>query len=170
VSVPGVPNEKLTVSATNAIMINKGNGKYIIKPTADGIVNVTVTANLENGEKRNMGVQQLRIKRIPKPVAKLGNIVDVGKMSKGEFDAQTVLQAYYENFGFAANCKVTTFEMSYETNGVIGTTKVNGNSLTDLKQTFKQLRKNSRVYFENIKAVGPDGLQVPLSPLTIKVN
>ena len=170
VSVPGVPNEKLTVSASNAVMINKGNGKYIIKPNADGVVNVTVTANLDDGEKRNMGVQQFRIRRIPKPNAKIGNIIDVGRMSKGEFDAQTVIQAYYDNFGFSATCKVTSFDMSYETNGVIGTISVKGNSLEELKKTYKQLRKNSRVYFENIKAIGPDGLEVKLGSLSIKVN
>lgn len=170
VSVPGVPNEKLTVSATNAILINKGNGKYVIRPNADGIVNVSVYANLESGEKRNMGVQQLRIKRIPKPVAKLGNITETGKMSKGEFEAQSILQAYYDNFGFNAACKVTSFDMAYEANGVIGTIQVKGNSINDLKKTYKQLRKNSRVYFENIKGIGPDGLVVSLSPLTLKVN
>jgi gliding motility-associated protein GldM len=170
VSVPGVPNERLSVSASNAIMVSKGNGKYIIKPNADGIVNITVIANLESGEKRNMGVQQLRIKRIPKPVAKIGNIVESGKMSKGEFDAQSVVQAYYENFGFNATCKVTSYDMAYEVNGVVGSLTVTNNNLADAKKIYKQLRKNSRVYFENIKAVGPDGLIVPLSPLVIRVN
>lgn len=170
VSVPGIPNEKLTVSASNAVMINKGNGKYVLKPNADGVVNVTVTANLDNGEKRNMGVQQFRIKRIPKPTAKIGNIIDVGKMSKGEFDAQTIIQAYYDNFGFKATCKVTSFEMTYESNGAFGTIAVKGNNLDELKKTYKQLRKNNRVYFENIKAIGPDGLEVKLSSLSIKVN
>ena len=170
VSVPGIPNERLSVSATNAVMISKGNGKYIIKPTADGLVSVNVFATMENGERRNMGVQTMRIKRIPKPVAKIGNIIDAGKMSKGEFDAQTVIQAYYENFGFNALCKVVSYDMSYETNGVIGTTTVQSNNLAGVKNTYKQLRKNSRVYFENIKVLGPDGIVVPISPLTLKVN
>lgn len=170
VSVPGVPNEKLTVSASNAVMVSTGNGKYIIKPNGDGVVNVSVIANLENGEKRNMGVQEFRVKRIPKPTAKIGNIIDIGRMSKGEFDAQTTIQAYYDNFGFKATCKVTSFDMAYETNGVVGTISVKGNSLEELKSTFKKLRKNSKVYFENIKAVGPDGLEVKLGQLSIRVN
>ncbi len=171
VSVPGIPNEKLTVSASNAILINKGNGKYIVKPIADGEVKVNVFADLENGEKRNMGIQILRVKRIPKPEAKIGNIINEGKMSKSEFDVQSIIQAYYLNFGFQANCFVKSFDMSYETNGVIGTVSVKGNNINDeLKKVYRQLRKNSRVYFENIKATGPDGLEVSLSPLTIKVK
>ncbi|MCX6294857.1 MAG: gliding motility protein GldM [Bacteroidetes bacterium] len=171
VSVPGIPNEKLTVTATNAILINKGNGKYIVKPIADGEVKVNVFADLENGEKRNMGIQVLRVKRIPKPEAKIGSIIIEGKMSKAEFDVQSIIQAYYLDFGFQANCFVKSFDMSYETNGVIGTVSVKGNNINDeLKKVYRQLRKNSRVYFENIKATGPDGLEVSLSPLTIKVK
>ncbi len=170
VSVPGIPTEKLTVSATNGVMINKGGGKYMIKPNADGVVSVSVFATMENGERRNMGTQTMRIKRVPKPVAKIGNIIESGKMSKGEFDAQSVIQAYYDNFGFNALCKVTSYDMAYEVNGVVGTLSVTNNNLAEAKKVYKQLRKNSRVYFENIKGIGPDGLTVPLSPLSIKVN
>jgi gliding motility-associated protein GldM len=170
VSVPGIPTEKLSVSASNAILTNKGNGKYIVKPTSEGKVNITVVASMDNGEKRNMGVMSFRIKRLPKPVAKIGEIIGEGRMSKGEFDVQNTLQGFYENFDFGGTCKIISFDMAYEANGTIGTTSVKGCSIESLKPIFKKLRKNSKVYFENIKAIGADGKPADVSPLTIKIN
>ncbi len=171
VSVPGVPTDRLSVSINNGTLIPTGKGTYNVKVMNGTKADVSVTALMENGERKNMGTMTFRVKSVPKPVAKLGNITDNGKMSKGEFDAQTTLQAYYDNFQFNATCKVTSYDMSYEANGVIATMTINNNLITqEQKNTFKKLRKNSKVYFENIKAVGPDGKTVPLSGLNIRVN
>ncbi|MBN8695684.1 MAG: gliding motility protein GldM [Bacteroidetes bacterium] len=171
VSVPGIPTERLSVSATNATLVNLGNGQFNLIPTGDGVANVNVIANMENGEKRNMGTMTLRIKRIPKPVAKLGNITSEGSMSKGEFDSKTTLEAYYDNFPYQATCKVTSFTMSYLTNGVIGSVNISGNNISDqLKTIYKSLKRGSKVYFENIIGVGPDGQPNKLGALTVKVN
>jgi hypothetical protein len=49
--------------------------------------------------------------------------------------------------------------------------KSNSNLFTDeMKTQLKMIKKNQRIMFENIKAVGPDGAEVKLSPLTVKVN
>ena len=171
VSVPGIPNERLTVSATNAILKNNGNGKFIVNVKNGPKVDVNVFATMENGEKRNMGVMTFRVKRVPKPVAKLGEITDEGKMTKPQFDNLVTLESYYENFDFGATCKVVSFDMSYFIGDACDTKHMQGNSISkDLKDLYKKLKRNNRVYFENIKAVGPDGIMVKLSPITIKVN
>lgn len=171
VSVPGVPNERLTVSATNASLKSSGNGQFIMSVKNGPKVDVNVFATMENGEKRNMGTMTFRVKKVPKPVARLGSITSEGRMTKGEFDNQQMLSAYYENFDFAANCKVTSYDMVYFIGGASGTISVKGNLISkELKDIYKRLKKNEKVYFENIRGVGPDGETVPLSPLTIKVN
>ena len=171
VSVPGVPNERLTVSASNATLKSQGNGKFILNVKTGTKVDVNVLATMENGEKRNMGVMTFRVKRIPKPLAKVGAITSEGRMSKGEFDVQQAVFAYYENFDFEAKCQVISFDMSYFVGGASATESVKGNLLGQkVKDIYKRLKRNDRVYFENIKAVGPDGIPVALSPLTIKVN
>ncbi|MBA3970932.1 MAG: gliding motility protein GldM, partial [Bacteroidetes bacterium] len=118
VSVPGIPTEKLTVSATNAVLTSKGNGKYEVKPNADGTVNVSVTATLENGEKRNMGSQVLRIKRIPKPNAKFAELIESGSLNKGTITVQRGLIAFYPSFEYDATPKITSFSMSILGGGI----------------------------------------------------
>jgi gliding motility-associated protein GldM len=171
VSVPGVPNERLTVSATNATLKNNGKGKFIMTVKNGPKVDVSVFATMENGEKRNMGVISFRVKHVPKPVAKIGEITGAGKMSKGEFDVQNGISAHYEDFDFEAVCKVTSFKMSYQSGGLYTDITVKGNQITDvLKRTYKKLKTNDIVSFEEIKAIGPDGITVSLSPLTLKVK
>jgi len=171
VSVPGIPNERLTVSASNAVLKSSGNGKFIMDVKNGPNVDVTVWAAMENGEKRNMGVMTFRVKRIPKPVAKIAGIIDEGNMSRGEFQAQKGIFAYYENFDFNAVCKVVSFEMSYMSKGLSFNEVVKGNQISDvLHNLYNKQAKNCKVRFENIKAVGPDGTIVKLSPLTLKVN
>ncbi len=171
VSVPGIPNERLTVSATNAILKNNGNGKFIMNIKGGTKVDVNVFATMGNGEKRNMGAVSFRVKRVPKPVARIANITDEGKISRNEFDAIGGIFAYYEDFDFNVVCKVISFKMSYMSQGLTQDVTVLGNHITDeLHTIYKKLKRNDRVVFEDIKAVGPDGATVKLSPLTIKVN
>lgn len=172
VSVPGIPTEKLTVSATNASLVSTGKGKYDMKVRQGPEVNVTVSATMENGEKKNMGTMTFRVKRVPKPIARYGELTENGKMTKNLIEAQQGLIAFYKDFEFKATPKVTSFSMSILAAG--GTAEdftSNSNMLTPaMKSRLSRLRKNERVVFEDIKAVGPDQLPVPLSALMIKVN
>jgi gliding motility-associated protein GldM len=171
VSVPGIPNERLTVAVTNASLKSDGNGKYIMKVNNGPEVKVNVFASMGNGEKRNMGTMSFRVRRVPKPVAKIGQITTEGKMSKSEFNVLQIISAYYENFEFNAQCKVLSYDMIYTVGGTSGSKSVVGNTIDQsLKDLFSKLRRNDRVYFENIKAKGPDGISVPLSPIKLKVN
>ncbi len=171
VSVPGVPNEKLTVSASNAIMISQGNGKYIIKPITDGVVNVSVIANLENGEKRNMGVQEFRVRRIPKPSAKFAEMTESGSVNKGTITVQKGLIAFYPSFEYESKPVVTSFTMSFISGGIAEDYFSTSNMLTSAMITrLQKVKKNERIFFEEIKGMGPDGIVVAMSPMIIKVK
>lgn len=170
VSVPGIPTERLSVSANNATLKNTGKGKFILNVNGGKQADVNVFATMENGEKRNMGTMTFRVKKIPKPVARIGNVKEQGAMSKGEFQTQLGLFADYENFDFNVSCKVVSFEMVYSKNGLQQSKVVKGNVITDeLHNIYKKLSKNDKVTFENIKAMGPGGQIVSLSPLILKV-
>lgn len=171
VSVPGIPNERLSVSASNATLKNMGDGKYMVNVKGGKTVDVSVMATMENGEKRNMGTMSLRVKRIPNPEPKFANEVNRTTISLSELQTTRGIFADYENFEFSAVCKVTSFEMVYPSQGMQLSINGTGNIITpDMLAVFKKLKKNERIRFENIKAVGPDGQTVKLSPLSIKIN
>lgn len=171
VSVPGIPTERLSVSANNATLKSTGNGKYILNVKGGTQADVNVFATMENGEKRNMGTMTFRVKRVPAPVARIGKIKGEGVMKRGEFQIERGIFADYDNFNFNVSCKVVSFEMVYSKNGLMQSKEVKGNILTDeLHDIYKKLSKNDKVRFENIKAMGPTGQIEALSPLTLKVN
>jgi gliding motility-associated protein GldM len=171
VSVPGIPTERLSISATNAVLVNKGNGKYEVKPSGDGVVNVNVSATMEDGTKRSMGTQTLRIKRIPKPFAKYGELTESGVMSKSKAMIQQGLVAYYQDFVYAATPKVVGFKMSIVGSGIAEEyPAVSGNLLSGpMKDRLGKLKRNEKIIFEDIWAVGPDGIKVKLNDMIVKI-
>lgn len=171
VSVPGFPNEKLAVSASNASLKSLGNGKYEVKPTADGTVTVNVVASMENGEKRNMGSQVLRVKRIPKPNAKFAEMTESGSVNRGTIIVQKGLIAYYASFEYESKPVVTSFTMSFISGGIAEDyTSINNMLTPAMINRLQKIKKNERIFFEDIKGMGPDGIKVDMSPMIIKVK
>jgi len=155
VSAPGVSSNELSVSITG------GNGKLeklsgttnswnvkVDKPTDDCKINVSA-GSLKSSK-------TFRVKRIPDPVAKLGNKPD-GEMGNGEFKVQRGLIAALENFDFDARCEIQSFNVvkvakrsdpvTVENTG--GTFK---ESAINLVQSAKP---GDTYYFESVKARCP---------------
>lgn len=170
VSVPGIPTEKLSVSAVNGTLIATGSGKYNVKVTGGTKVDVNVFATMDNGEKKNMGTMSFRVKQIPKPKAKFGEITDSGVMSKSMASTQQGLIAQYENFIYNITAKVTSFKMVVFTASGVLELESNSNMLTPkMKEQLQLIKRNSRIMFEDIQAIGPGGA-VKLGPVTVKIN
>ncbi len=173
VSVPGIATDKTTVSVTNGTLINKGNGKYVLKPsTMSGKADVTVYATTEDGQKRNMGTMTFRIKQVPKPLLKFAGLTTNGSVPKNIIENQAGLIAEYDNFVFLSpiQAKVTSFKMVII--GPNGTEDYDSkdNLITGaMKTRIKRLKKNERIFFEDVKSVGPSGIKESLTGLTIKV-
>jgi gliding motility-associated protein GldM len=170
VSVPGIPNERLSVSATNASLRPDGNGKFTMKVSKGPEVNVNVFATMENGERRNMGTMSFRVKEIPKPLSRFGSLTASGKMTKNQIESQMGLMAFYDNFDFKADAKVTSFNMSVSIGGVSNDIPSPNNLITDkMKEQIRLLRKGQKVIFEQIIGRGPDGKEKKLNDLVITV-
>lgn len=171
VSVPGIPTDRLIVTASNGTLRSTGKGKYDVMTTQGPEVKINVSARMENGETRNMGTSTFRVLRIPDPKAKFGTITLSGKMSKNAMAAQQGLIASYDNFVYQATPKVTSFTMTVISGNVAEDFVSNSNMLTpQMKDRMNRLKRNERVIFEEIKGKGPDNRLVALSPLTIKVD
>lgn len=164
ISVPGVPNNKVQPSISGGggtLSKNpKGTGAdYIVKVTTQGEATINITADFD-GKKVNMGAQKFRVKRVPDPIAKIGGKKD-GNFPKNALIAQSAVIAELENFDFEIYYKVTKFKMSLYRKGkdpvdIEGT----GNLINaNMKSALGGARAGDKVYFEYIKAVGPDGTQ-----------
>jgi len=173
VSVPGVPNDKLSVMVTNGKLISKGNGKFAVEEPSAGKAIVRVMAEMGDGAKRPMGEISFRVKNLPKPTAKIGDLTASGKMKGSLLAAQDALLCFYDKFDFKAKPQVLSFEviLTNSSNGLPSPTPVQGYRIPgDLQAKIRKLHHGEYVSFESIKAQGPDHRTITLDPIVIRIE
>ncbi len=151
----------VNVSGCGATIANSGNGKYITKASSTGTCIVTVMAKTANGIKQQGPPQFFRVKRFPNPPLKVSGKSTYGNLEMKLADAKNMNTLGVDNagFDFVAQFKMEKFSMCT----VIGGTAsapiyCNGNQLTnEAKEALKKLKVGSKVYFEDIKVIAPDG-------------
>jgi gliding motility-associated protein GldM len=168
ISVPGVPSDKIFPSITNGT-IKKIGDSYIVNPKSLGNAIVTVEAEIDK-KRKNMGNMEFRVKSVPDPIAKVagrkGGVIDKGLLS-----AQAVVQADLENFVFDLKFTITEFKVSATQGGFQKDEPSKSNRITPAQiEIIKNTSRGQKVYFEDIKAVGPGGNVRDLSPIIFKIN
>jgi len=174
ISVPGMASENLSVSISGGNSIRKtGNGTYEVKisNSSPRKANISVTATLSSGEKRNMGSMEFRVKNLPKPYAKIGDIINTGRMNRNALKVQRVKAEYDPNFDFQLPIRIKSFIMESYYKGVLVSEKSNNGKLTDnMKLILEKIPSKTKVYFFKIRAVGKDDFVHELSPILIRIN
>ena len=173
ISVPGVASENVSVRINGATYTKVG-GRYIVRPTQDGEINISVYAKID-GKDLPMGGGTYRVKYIPDPKSFLqyndaGGIVrqtQDGNITKRILKSGvSIIASYGPDELIKANFTVTSFTL-VTINGTVMTTgnKLNSRMLSDIDK----LEGGDEVKIKNIKAVGPDGKTRSLSPILIQI-
>jgi gliding motility-associated protein GldM len=175
ISAAGVAPSNLVVSASGGgvRIAQKGGGKFEVMATTPGDCNVSVSAKTADGTKPQGPPIKFRVKRIPDPVAKLGGKLGYGTLEFPKLQLNTIggIVAEVPGFDFDAKFIVTQFVMTAVIKGNLKEMSANGNSLSsEMKGVLSQLGPGGKVFFENIKAKGPDGSLRTLGNVTIKVK
>jgi gliding motility-associated protein GldM len=171
ISVPGVADANVLVSTPGnmgGLKIKKnpkaGGGKYIATARAQSVkAKISVSAKL--GEKNvPMGSFEFRIKRVPDPVAMIGGKKG-GSINKSVLAAQSSVNSIMENFDFELYFKVKSFRMTLIRRGKdpVEMDAKSSRITADMKRAIRKAGPGSKVYFEYIKASGPDGTTRKLS-------
>ena len=168
VSVPGIPTELLEVSISNASRSGSG-GKYKVRPGKGKTSTVSVSATV-NGQKRNFGKMEFRVKNVPDPKPSFAGITASGRLAKNKLKVARGVLAKMENFEFDLKFRVISFTMSATIKGKVVELKAGNAAVThDMKTLVNALRSKQKLYIENIKAKGPDGTVRNLGTIVIKV-
>ena len=172
ISVPGVANDKVKVTVNGASVKQQG-GIWIIKPgDAAKSVSISVSAELD-GRMQPMGSKEYRVKALPRPGAYF-------KSGENEYNGEkpiprsgllnpsaTVIASYgpdglldlpFQIAGFRANI-----------NGVYLESKGNKFTREQLDRLGK-LKPGNSVIITDIRAKGPDGKEIRLSPIPLTLN
>jgi len=176
VSVPGVPDEQIRVSISKGRISRTGQGTYTVDLTGtrgtDAVV--SVSAVMEDGTTKSMGSSQYRIKNLPKPYASFAGKSGSIRMKSSEAGVQQGFAAKYgDDFVFNLSAKVTSYQWGgMKPNGQpLKGGKVNSNRLdSDLREMLKNGKAGTKIYIEQIRAKGSDGIEHKLDPIIITLR
>lgn len=173
ISVPGVPDGNIRVSA-NGASVSRSGDFYIVKPQQDGEITLSVSAEI-NGKIAPMGSEKYRVKYLPDPKSFLqyndaGGIprtTQDAKLSKRVLRGNTEVVANYgDDVLIKANFNVVSFTMVT----VFGSVPASGSHFNSRQLSdIDQLEGGDMLIIKNIVAIGPDGRRRPLTPVTIQL-
>jgi gliding motility-associated protein GldM len=174
VSAAGYSLEDVSLSIPDAnIIAGEAKGKFVITVSKPGKITAGIVAKTATGTK-TVGSQEIRVKRIPDPVAKVGPISS-GPMYTNIFKAQLGVLATLENFDFDARFVVTSFDFSVvpKRGEAIGPFSVKSSKFEanpQVIQAINRLKPGDKVYIEEIKARGPDGTTRSLNTVGLSLR
>ena len=157
IAVPGYSSEELTLHS------NMG-GDCKIKRIKNGTYQINIKEQRGKNRKKEVRLTvkannkivgkpiTFRVKNVPEPYPKLGNIVGYGEMSKADLGVSWGLTAKLDNFEFDLKYKVVSFTMSYPGAGGQQDLKVTGGQFPDnVKKEFGSIKRGQTINFRDIK-------------------
>lgn len=159
ISVPGANSKDIvaTVSGAGATLTKVKDGEYTVKVTKQEICQINVRAKIA-GKEMDMGTMKFRTKRIPNPIAMVGK-QQGGKIDKDVLAAQGGLRVEKGDFDFPVTYRIASFKVQIIGGGDAkpATTVTGAKFPPDIIAQIKKARRGTKVYLEDITAVGPVG-------------
>ena len=170
ISVPGIADSQLRVSASGASIKKSGN-QYICVPSTDKNITINVSAEVD-GKVQSIGAKVFRVRPVPAPAAFLrlpnGDLWNPDKPEiklrrRDLYDATIV--AEYEDGMLNANFTVTEFTLNIPKGAAFEQIKVKGNKFSKEEQTIlRNLKIGQNFYVSGIKYTGPRTGTLSMSP------
>lgn len=162
--VPGSPEKTVPTISAGSITYNPAGKEWIVDGLPSNMRGKTVTISVNavfQGKTKNMGSSTFRLKTVPPPIAKIAGVTG-GAISKDALSLSYVVSAQMaEQFDFDLKYTVISFKYSHNFNGdASGDMQVNGNRLPEpFLEQIRRAKRGQRVWIEDIKAKGPDGIR-----------
>jgi gliding motility-associated protein GldM len=170
VAAPGIPLDKLHLSMSSGSVSQDKPGHFIGNVTTLGTTTVTVSGEV-SGKNITLGSTLFRVKRIPDPKPEFAG-KSGGNTSAANLRSQDRIFAKLDNFEFDAKFNVTRFTVVIikpRQDAIIYS--ATGNEITGTMRTaMSSVSPGTTVVFKDIIAVGPDGSQRGLDPITFSAN
>jgi len=168
IAASGVAESALRVSMSNGT-ITKGNDGYTVRVKTPGEAVINVAAEID-GATKSMGSAKFRVKRVPDPVAEIAGQAG-GVIKKNALLAVGQVSAVMKNFDFDLRFDVTGFTVSATIGGFEEEVKGSGAKMNGKQiALIQKIKVGGKIYFEDIKAQGPDGSVRSLGTISFKMQ
>jgi len=172
VSAAGFPLESVRASISGGSM-SGGNGNFNVNVPGSMVgqeVSINVSAN-NAGKTISLGSQKFRVKAIPAPVAKVGGRAG-GDIASVQLKSETEIEADLDDFPFDVKFKIQRYKLTIikPRSDAVTIAGSGGNFAGAVKGAINSITPGTRVFFEDIVSVGPDGRQRILPSLAFSVK
>ncbi|WP_426326359.1 gliding motility protein GldM [Pedobacter sp. R-06] len=172
VSAAGFPLESVRASISGGSM-SGGNGNYNVNVPGSMVgqeVSINVSAN-NAGKTVSLGSQKFRVKAIPAPVAKVGGRAG-GDVASVQLKSETEIEADLDDFPFDVKFKIQRYKLTIikPRSDAVTIPGSGGSFAGAVKGAINSITPGTRVFFEDIVSVGPDGRQRILPSLAFSVK
>ena len=179
VSVPGVSPDRITVRVENGTLSNERvrnsqgqnfRGTRAVRPNAVGQnVRVIVTADM-GGRNIQFPPYEFRVKPVPPPIAVFAQ-KNTGSIPRATAVAQQGVFALMPDFDFDLHYEITGFSVLYYDRGNDYEYASTSSNLTaQQRDLISRLNRGNDLIIKDIKARGPDGRTIDLSPIILKID
>lgn len=176
VSMPGVPQNAVSISVSGGSVSAKGNGHYVVVPSAVGKdVSINVVGR-DGKNSRSAGPFVFHVRKLPDPTAYLSvgtNRFKGGGLAKASLMGLTSVSAAIDDGLLDIPFRVQSFETVFFDNmgNAVPVASDGANFSSRQREQFRRLSRNRRFYITRVRAVGPDGIQRTLQyPLEVIVK
>lgn len=172
VSAAGFPLESVRASISSGSM-SGSNGNFNVNVSGGQVgqeVSINVTAT-NAGKTVSLGSQRFRIKAIPKPVAKVGGRAG-GDIASVQLKSESEIEADLDDFPFDVSFKIQRYKLTIikPRSDAITIAGTGGSFTGAVRSAISTITPGTRVFFEDIVSVGPDGRQNVLPSLAFTVK
>jgi gliding motility-associated protein GldM len=172
VSAAGFPLESVRASISGGSMTG-GNGNFNVNVPGSMVgqeVSINVSAS-NAGKTVSLGSQKFRVKAIPAPVAKVGGRAG-GDVASVQLKSETEIEADLDDFPFDVKFKIQRYKLTIikPRSDAVTIPGSGGSFAGAVKGAINSITPGTRVFFEDIVSVGPDGRQRILPSLAFSVK
>jgi len=172
VSAAGFPLESVRASISGGSM-SGGNGNFSVNVPGSLVgqeVSINVSAN-NAGKTVSLGSQKFRVKGIPTPVAKVGGRSG-GDVASVQLKSETEIEADLDDFPFDVKFKIQRYKLTIikPRSDAVTIPGSGGSFAGAVKGAINSITPGTRVFFEDIVSIGPDGRQKILPSLAFSVK
>jgi len=172
VSAAGFPLESVRASISGGSM-SGSNGNYNVNVPGSMVgqeVSINVSAN-NAGKTVSLGSQKFRVKAIPAPVAKVGGRAG-GDIASVQLKSESEIEADLDDFPFDVKFKIQRYKLTIikPRSDAVTIAGSGGSFAGAVKGAINSITPGTRVFFEDIVSVGPDGRQRILPSLAFSVK
>ena len=166
IAVTGADMNEIEASIDNGSIAGK-NGDYTVRVKKKGFANILVKAGNKTVTKK-----QFRVKTLPDPIAVINGVFNKNEITKEELINANGISVLLINFDFDMKFEVVSYTVSAINNGTVKEAHQSSGGVFSKTQIdlIKNATSGSKIYFEEIKAKGPDRAVRNLSPIIINLK